>query len=137
MSSAVIDSAENRLAGRLATRLAGRAQAVGAPIVSRVVSWMDLVDLCRELDELLIWGSSEARELVELHKAVLGQGLQSGEKLIEQIRNGAVDVSASGSSLDVIEASLGMLRHFYASRHPDVPTSEIETVRRRLFVAAA
>jgi hypothetical protein len=48
-----------------------------------------------------------------------------------------VDISASGQSLETLAASLEMLRIFYRSRHSDLPASEVEALRRRIFDAAA
>ena len=45
-----MDAFENRLAGRLA----GHVQATNQPWTAQVVLWMNLVDLCRELDDSLI-----------------------------------------------------------------------------------
>jgi hypothetical protein len=52
----------NRLTSRLAGRLAGRVQAPNLPWAAQVVSWMDLVDLCRELDDGLVTAETSSAE---------------------------------------------------------------------------
>ena len=62
MSAATVEALENRLTGRLAGRLAGRVQATNVPRAAQVVSWMDLVDLCRELDDGLVAAETSSAE---------------------------------------------------------------------------
>jgi hypothetical protein len=54
MSIDIDEAVEKRVAGRFAARLAGKVQDGHQPWVAQVVSWMDLADLCRELDEGLV-----------------------------------------------------------------------------------
>ena len=47
MTAAIAESLETRLTGRFAGRLAARVQTPTLPWAAQVVSWLDLVDLCR------------------------------------------------------------------------------------------
>ena len=97
---------------------------------------MDLVDLCRELDEGLVALESPAAEALALHQAVLNLAIGCGAWMIHQIQANDVNISASGQTLETLAASLELLRIFYRSRHPELPVSEIESVKRRIFNAA-
>jgi len=98
---------------------------------------MDLVDLCRELDDSLLAEDNPTGEALALHKAVLSLGMGCGSWLIYQIRQSKPDISTSGQTLETLTASLELLRILYSSRHPDLPASEVEAVRQRIFNAAA
>ncbi len=137
MSAEIVEAVESRVTGRLAGRLAGHVQAPNLPCAAQVVSWMDLVDLCQELDESLVAAPAQSPEALALHQAVISLGIGCGDWLIHQIRTNATDISGSGHTLDVLEASLELLRILYRIRHPDLPPDEIETARRRIFNAAA
>ena len=119
------------------TVLAGRVQAPNLPWAAQVVSWMDLVDLCRELDEGLVTAETSSAEALALHEAVISLAIGCGGWLIHQIRTNGADISASGHTVDALEASLELLRIFQRSRHPNFSPDEIETTRQRIFNAAA
>lgn len=137
MSLANVELLENRLAGRLAERLAGHVQATNLPSAAQVVSWMDLVDLCRELDDGLVAMEMLSSEALELHRAVLSSAIDCGGRLIEQIRTKAADITASGQTLETLAASLELLRILHRSHHSPLSSSDIEAVRRRIFNAPA
>jgi len=137
MSIDTVEPLELRVTGRLAGRLAGHVQAPEMPSAAQVVSWMDLVDLCRELDESLVLAESPSAEALALHRAVVNLGIGCGEWLLHQLRTNRADISASGHTLEILQASLELLRIFYRSRHSDLPAQEIEMVRQRIFNAAA
>jgi hypothetical protein len=128
---------DNRVAARLAGRLAGKVQASNQLWVAQVVSWMDLVDLCRELDDSLVLTETVSAEDMALHAAVLALALGCGQWLIHQIQTENVDIAASGQSLETLKASLELLRIFQRSRHSDCPPADIESARHRIFHAAA
>jgi len=132
-----VESLENRLVGRLAGRLAGRVQTSNLPCAAQVVSWIDLVDLCRELDDCLVVLEVPSTDALALHEAVVSLAIGSGGWLIHQIRTNGADISASGYTLDTIEASLEMLRIFHRSRHHSFSPGEVEAARRHIFNAAA
>ncbi len=113
MSAATVESLENRLTGRLAGRLAGRVQATNVPRAAQVVSWMDLVDLCRELDDGLVAAETSSAEGLALHEAVLSLAIRCGGWLIHQIRTNGADISASGHTVDTIEAVLSNCCGFF------------------------
>jgi hypothetical protein len=98
---------------------------------------MDLLDLCRELDESLVRVDKPSEDALALHKAVVSLAIGCGGYLIHQIRTEGVDISGSGQTLETVSASLELLRVFYRSRHPDLPAEEIESIRQRIFNAAA
>jgi len=98
---------------------------------------MDLVDLCRELDEALLAKDPVASDALALHSAVLSLGIGCGTWLLHQIRTNGVDIKGSGQTLDSLDASLELLRILHRSRHSDLPPHEIEAIRRRIFDAAA
>jgi len=98
---------------------------------------MDLVDLCRELDDSLVAMVVPPEGSLALHEVVVSLAIGCGGWLIHQISTGGVDISASGQNLETLAASLELLRIFYRSRHPDQPPEEIEAVRERIFNAAA
>ena len=98
---------------------------------------MDLVDLCRELDESLIAAEAPSQDAMALHEAVLNLGMGCGSWLIHQIRENKADIAASGQTVETLAASLELLRILYRSRHPDLPPGEVEAVRQRVFNAAA
>src|SRR5256885_59736 len=110
MSVATLQSVEHRLAGRLAGRLARHVQAPNLPWAAQVVSWMDLVDLCRELDETLVLAGSASKEGLALHEVILNLAIGCGGWLIHQIGTNGVDISTSGQTLDTLNASLELLR---------------------------
>lgn len=132
-----MEAVENRVTGRLAGRLAGHVQAPNLPCAAQVVSWMDLVDLCRELDESLVAAPAQSAEALALHQAVVSLAIGCGEWLIHQIRTNATDISGSGHTLDILQASLELLRILHRGRHPDFTPDEMETARRRIFNASA
>lgn len=132
-----MDALENRLAGRLAGRLARHVQAPDLPSAAQVISWLDLVDLCRELDDALARAESATKDALSLHEAVVNLAIGCGGWLIHQIRCAGVDISASGQNLQTLEASLELLRIFYRSRHAELPAEQIEDARQRIFNAAA
>ena len=121
----------------MAGRLAGRVQAPGPVGAAQVVSWLDLVDLCRELDESLVAAETPSAEALALHEAVLNLAIGCGGWLLHQIRERGVDISASGQSLETLEASQELLRILHRSRHAAFSPSEIEAVRQGIFNAAA
>ncbi len=137
MAAETAASLENRLAGRLAGRLAARVQAPNLPSAAQVVSRLDLVDLCRELDESLVAADTTSDELLALHEAVVNLAIGCGGWLLHQIRVSGADISASGQTLETLDASLELLRILHRSRHPAFPPDQIEAVRRRIFNAAA
>src|SRR3974390_3234916 len=71
LSAGIAESLENGVTGRLAGRLAGRVQAPGPLGAAQVVSWLNLVDLCRELEESLVAAETPSAEALALHEAVL------------------------------------------------------------------
>ncbi len=137
MSAGIPELLENGVTGRLAGRLAGRVQAPTPLGAAQVVSWLDLVDLCRELDETLVEVETPSAEALALHEAVLNLAIGCGGWLLHQIRARGVDISASGQTLEMLEASLELLHILCRSRHPGFSSSEIEAVRQRIFNAAA
>ena len=60
-----------------------------------------------------------------------------GCSLIHQLQASKVDISASGQTLETLDASLELLRIFYRSRHSELPKGDVEAVRQRIFNAAA
>jgi hypothetical protein len=122
---------------RVAGRLADHVRALGSPWAARVVSWMDLVDLCRELDDSLVMAEHISPEVLDLHRNILGLGISNGERLMEEVRAANADISASGYTLPIMGASLDMLRIFHSSQHSACSPSEIESARNRIFNAAA
>jgi hypothetical protein len=137
MSSEIVELLENRVAGRFAGRLASHVQAINLPWAAQVVSWMNLVDLCRELDESLVAAEVHSADALALHKAVVNLAIGCGSWLIHQIRVNSADIAASGQTLETLEASLALLQIFYRSRYPDFSANEIEATRHRIFNAAA
>jgi hypothetical protein len=137
VSVETLEIIDRRVAARLAGRLAGKIQG-GAPLWPvRVVSWMDLVDLCRELDDEIVQSETTSADTLALHGAVLALAIGCGEWLIHEIQVEHADLSASGQTLDTAKASLELLRIIHRSRHPDFASEEIESVRLRIFNAAA
>ena len=128
---------ESRVTGRLAGRLAHNVQAPDLPSAAQVVSWLDLVDLCRELDDALAAAETITSEALALHQAVVNLAIGCGSWLTYQIRLNEVDISGSGQTLKTLEASLELLRIFYGSRHSDLPSKDVEAARQRIFNAAA
>jgi hypothetical protein len=57
--------------------------------------------------------------------------------LLHQIRARGVDISASGQSLETLEASLELLRILHRNRHAAFSPAELDAVRQRIFNAAA
>jgi hypothetical protein len=102
MSAGIAESLQNGLTGRLAGRLAGRVQAPGPLGAAQVVSWLDLVDLCRELDDSLVTAETPAAEVLALHEAVLNLAIGCGGWLLHQIRARGIDLSASGQTLETL-----------------------------------
>jgi len=98
---------------------------------------MDLVDLCRKLDDALVAVGGQSADALALHQAVISLAIGSGTWLLHQIRTSSADISASGQTLDTLDASLELLRMFHRSRHPDFSPGEVEAARRRIFNAAA
>lgn len=137
MSSGIAEALENGLTGRLAGRLAGRVQAPTALGAAQVVSWLDLVDLCRELDETLVEAETPSAEALALHEAVLNLAIGCGGWLLHQIRTRGVDITASGQSLETLEASLELVRMLHRNRHHAFSPGELEAARQRIFNAAA
>jgi hypothetical protein len=137
MSVRAADVMEQRVSGRLAGRLAGRVQKLNGKWAAQVVSWMDLVDLCLELDDALLAVDTPSPDELALHKAVLDLTIGCGTWLIHQLRVNAADFSASGHTLEVLESSLKMVQIFRDSSHADVPEAELESIRQRIFNAAA
>lgn len=136
MSVATAELLDSRVTARLAARLAGRVQAANQPWAAQVVSWLDLVDLCRELDENLDAGPPTENALA-LHEAVVSLALGCGSWLLHQIRVSNADISPSGQTLETLDASLELLRIMQRRRHPQFAPGEIEAVRQRVFNAAA
>jgi len=137
VSVRTVELLEKRVAGRLAGRLAGHVQAANLPSAAQVVSWMDLVDLCRELDEGLVAAEPPSEDALALHEAVVNLAIGCGCSLIHQLQASKVDISASGQTLETLDASLELLRIFYRSRHSELPKGDVEAVRQRIFNAAA
>ena len=98
---------------------------------------MDLVDLCRELDEGLVAAEPPSQDALALHEAVVNLAIGCGCSLIHQLQASKVDISASGQTLETLDASLELLRIFYRSRHCELPKGDVEAVRQRIFNAAA
>ena len=132
-----LEPLEGRVTGRVAGRLARHVQAANPPAVAQVVSWMDLVDLCRELDESLLEVENPSRDALALHQAVTNLTIGCGAWLIHQVRANGVDIASSGQTLETLSASLELVRILYRTRHPDFPPDEVEAVKRRIFNAAA
>lgn len=137
MNVGTAEALDNRVAGRMAGRLAGRVQSLNLPWTVQVVSWLDLVNLCRELEEGLDAGDAPSEEALAMHEAVVNLAIGCGGWLLHQIRLNSVDLSASGQTLETLGASLELLRILQRSRHPQYSSTEIEAVRQRVFNAAA
>src|SRR6267154_1543726 len=97
---------------------------------------MDLVDLCRELEDGLV-AEKPNSESLKLHEAVLSLAIGCGGWLLRQIRERSPDIAASGQTQETLSASLELVRILYRSRHPDFTAGEIEAARQRIFNAAA
>lgn len=106
-------------------------------MAAQVASWIDLVELCRELDDVLVEAGSPSPENLALHEAVVNLAIGCGGWLIHQLRTNGVEFSASGQTFETLEASLEMLRAFYRTWHPDFSPEEIEAVRQSVFHGAA
>jgi hypothetical protein len=100
MSVEKVELLENRVTGRLAGRLAGRVQSRNVPWAVQVVSWLDLVDLCRELDDGLNAAGLPAEESLATHEAVVSLAIGCGSWLLHQIRVNQADLSPSGQTLN-------------------------------------
>src|SRR2546426_980834 len=137
MSIATVETLDGSVAGRLAGRLARHVQANPSPSVAQIVSWMDLVDLCRELDDCLISAEAPSEEVLSLHDAVLSLAIGCGSWLLHQIQTSQVDISASGQTRESLEASLELLRILHRSRHSAFSSSEVEAAQKRIFNAPA
>ena len=137
MSVQIPETLEQRFAGRLAGRLATRVQKLSGNWAAQVVSWMDLVDLCLELDDALLAVGTPSPNELALHKAVLDLTIGCGTWLIHQLRVNAADFSGSGHTLEVLESSLKLVQIFRDSSHADIPEAELESIRQRIFNAAA
>ena len=98
---------------------------------------MDLVDLCRELDDSLVAAEAPSDDALALHGAVLSLAIGCGSWLVHQIRANRADISASGQTLETLEASLELLKIFHRNWHPDLPAEDIVAVQQRIFNAAA
>jgi hypothetical protein len=133
-STAVLDRC---VTGRLAGRLAARAQAPAPVWLTQIASWQALVELCLELDDALNMSDVEPPDAVALHKAVLNLGIGTGEWLLHQVKSNQVDLSGTGERMENLEASLDLLKICYDSRHVEVPQEEIERIRQRIFNAAS
>ncbi len=129
---------ESQLTARLAGRLAERVHAAQLPWAAHVVSWMDLVDLCRELDESLVAANAApSEEVLALHQAVVTLAIGSGSWLLHQLQVNKLDFSGSGQTFETLSASLELLRILYRSRHSDFPPDQIAAVRQKIFNAPA
>ncbi|HEV8544468.1 MAG TPA: hypothetical protein VGR78_18930 [Verrucomicrobiae bacterium] len=147
MSTEVIEPIETRakpnkpltstVTGRLAKRLAARIRSSGDPLIPRIISWINLVDLGREWDDTLMGFDQPSTERLSLHEGIVSLSIERGTLLLGEIRTSNSDISGSGYNFDRLEASVGLLRVFYNSHHPKVPDSELETIRQRIFNAAA
>jgi hypothetical protein len=137
MSVATTEALDSQVAGRFAGRLARRAQASDLPLAAQVVSWMDLVELCRELDESLVGEGAPSPKALALHAAVLELAIASGNSLIQQIQMHRADIAASGQTFETVTASLELMRIFHRSWHPDFTATEVDATRQRIFHAAA
>src|SRR5262249_20223713 len=133
MSVGVAESLDSRVAGRLAGRLAGRVQSANLPWAAQVVSWMDLVDLCRELDGGLVSAEPPSPEALALHEAVVNLAIGCGSWLLHQISLRNPDLSASGHTVETLSASLELLKILHRSRHSDFSEDAIKGVRQRIF----
>ena len=102
-----------------------------------VVSWLDLVELCRELDEALDAAESQSADSLALRKAVVGLTIGCGTWLLHEVRVNGADISASGHAIETLGVSLELLRIRQRSRHPDFSPAEIEAAQRRILMAAA
>jgi hypothetical protein len=131
------DVVETRVAGRYAARLASRVQNSIGVSAAQVISWLALVDLCRELDDALLEEDSLNSDYLALHNAILSLAIGSGTWLLHQVNLGEVDPSVCGQTRESLAASLELVRILYRTRHVEFPGSEIETVRQRIFNAAA
>lgn len=98
---------------------------------------MNLVELCRELDDGLVWTERPMPEALALHKVVLALAIGSGSWLIHRLQEEAPDISTSGQTLETLRASLGLLQVLQRSRHSDYTPEEVELARQRIFHAAA
>ena len=137
MSGNTLELSEGRLASRLAGRLAERAQATNLSIAGQVVAWMDLVDLCREVEESLVLEESPSADSLAMHERVINLAINIGAALINQISLAPADVATSGQTPETLSASLELLHIFHRSRHPQISLEEVEAVRQRIFNAAA
>jgi len=135
--AATLESSENRLASRLATRLAQRAQASNLALSGQIVAWMDLVDLCREMDESFVLDQSPSTDALAMHEQVVKLAINVGDSLLEQVAHTDDDIKSSGQTSESLTASLELLRIFHRSRHPQVSPQEVQAVRDRIFNAAA
>jgi|HubBroStandDraft_6_1064221.scaffolds.fasta_scaffold1327383_1 hypothetical protein len=137
MSVGSAESLDNRVAGRLAGRLAGHVQSLSLPWAAQVISWLDLVDLCRELDGALDATGAPSEEGLAMHESVVNLAIGCGGWLVHQIRLNGVDLSPCGQTLETLDASLELLRIMHRSRHSVFSSAEIEAVRQRVFNAGA
>jgi hypothetical protein len=131
------EALERHVTGRLAARLASRAQSVKEAEAAQVVSWLDLIDLCRELDDALVVTEASDPEALALHHVVLSLAIGSGTWLLRQVDLHEVDPSVCGQTRDSLSASLELARILYRSRHAEFPAAEVGAVRQRVFNAAA
>jgi hypothetical protein len=135
--AATLQLSENRLASRLATRLAERAQASNLALSGQIVAWMDLVDLCRELDESFVIDPSPSNDTLAMHEQIVQLAINVGDSLLDQVANSSEDIKSSGQTAETLTASLELLRIFHRSRHPQISPEEVQAVRQRIFNAAA
>lgn len=133
MTAEPSDILDQRITGRLAGRLAARAQVASGKWQAQIASWQALVELCLEVDDALNGAEVDTEQLLALHNAVLNLGIGTGEWLLHQIRFNQVNLSCSGEKLENLEASLELLRICFERRHAAIPEADIDQVQRRIL----
>ena len=125
------------LAHRLADRLVRRLRSPDLPQLGQVAAWLDLVEICRELDHWLAITENPDPSDAALHRAVLALAIGAGEWLRFEFEQSPIDLSPLGVDAAVLNASLQMLSDSFVLWHSDLTSERREEIVREVFGVAA
>ena len=121
-----------RAVGRFAQVLEAEIHARRNPFAARVVTWLNLFRICRDLEEELLLTPQPAADDLPIHRALLSTAIASGERLLLDCQDPS-SLAPLDLSPDALRAKLESLRITFDQWHTELKPERQEAILREVF----
>lgn len=122
------------LVERLANTFASRVKT--QPPAASVSSWLNLVEVCRAVDDAMMIVENPPAEDRHLHRALFTLAIGTGEWLAWELRQNRA-VLPAGWDAAMVEATIFSLRATFDGEHSEMTQERREKILREVFGAEA